>query len=207
MWDAQELARSSSNYEIELTSSAFRVNEDGILEVATPDLDRDPPNPSTLTFQVLHAYHISRFEAKLRPKIPAGNREEKRRYGDSTSSHFDTFDGRERPRTSFHVFEARSIPRRRNATVSHSGEFVRSYTVDGVGHNNDTRLLASRQVVAEDKDFGEFGKVEYRITDVTSNGKSKFAVNPQTGDIDAIGILRQGDKYILTIQVAWLFFH
>ncbi|XP_046657764.1 cadherin-99C-like isoform X2 [Daphnia pulicaria] len=42
-----------SQYEIELTSPAFRVNKVGIMEVAVPNLDRDAPNPSTLTFQAI----------------------------------------------------------------------------------------------------------------------------------------------------------
>lgn len=41
------------NYQIELTSPAFRVNAEGFLEVAQADLDRDPPNPSTLNFQAI----------------------------------------------------------------------------------------------------------------------------------------------------------
>ncbi|XP_032795630.2 cadherin-99C isoform X2 [Daphnia magna] len=44
---------SFSHYEIELTSPAFRVNKVGIMEVAIPNLDRDAPNPSVLTFQAI----------------------------------------------------------------------------------------------------------------------------------------------------------
>lgn len=35
-----------------MTTSAFRVNAQGLLMVNEPNLDRDPPNPSTYTFQV-----------------------------------------------------------------------------------------------------------------------------------------------------------
>lgn len=43
----------SDFYTIELTSPLFRVNTEGFVQVAASDgqLDRDPPNPSTLTFQ------------------------------------------------------------------------------------------------------------------------------------------------------------
>lgn len=50
-------------YEIELTSPAFRVNRLGIMEVALHNLDRDAPNPSVLTFQVWPAYKLL-FKAK-----------------------------------------------------------------------------------------------------------------------------------------------
>jgi hypothetical protein len=39
-------------YAYELTTSGFRVDEQGILVVADPHLDRDPPNPPQLQFQV-----------------------------------------------------------------------------------------------------------------------------------------------------------
>ena len=41
----------SSEYQMELTTSAFRVNPAGFLQVNQSNLDRDQPNPSTLTFQ------------------------------------------------------------------------------------------------------------------------------------------------------------
>lgn len=41
-------------YEFEVTSSSFRVNGDGYLIVDDPNLDRDPPNPSTHKFQVIN---------------------------------------------------------------------------------------------------------------------------------------------------------
>lgn len=40
----------SYQYQIELTTSAFRVDSQGFLQVNVPNLDRDQPNPSTLTF-------------------------------------------------------------------------------------------------------------------------------------------------------------
>ena len=40
------------NYQFELTTTAFRVNEDRVLVVAEEHLDRDPPHPSNLQFQV-----------------------------------------------------------------------------------------------------------------------------------------------------------
>ena len=43
----------TSAFDIELTSTAFRINRNGVLEVAASNLDRDPPNPGILTFQVL----------------------------------------------------------------------------------------------------------------------------------------------------------
>ena len=39
-------------YRYELTSDAFAVDRDGYLVVARADLDRDPPSPGQLTFQV-----------------------------------------------------------------------------------------------------------------------------------------------------------
>lgn len=39
-------------YTLEVTTSAFRINNQGYLVVHEPNLDRDPPNPSTYTFQV-----------------------------------------------------------------------------------------------------------------------------------------------------------
>ena len=39
-------------YRYELTTDAFAVDRDGYLVVARGDLDRDPPAPSQLTFQV-----------------------------------------------------------------------------------------------------------------------------------------------------------
>lgn len=56
-------------------------------------------------------------------------------------------------------------------------------------------------MTAEDKDVGEFAKLDYRITHVTSNGKSKFSIDSQSGDIEALGALRHGENYILTVQV------
>ena len=43
----------TSQFTIEVTSSAFRVDDQGFLQVALANLDRDPPNPSTLTFQAV----------------------------------------------------------------------------------------------------------------------------------------------------------
>ncbi|KAG0419301.1 hypothetical protein HPB47_004228, partial [Ixodes persulcatus] len=40
-------------YSFELTTTAFRVNAEGVLVVNEPDLDRDPPNQSVYTFQVV----------------------------------------------------------------------------------------------------------------------------------------------------------
>ncbi|XP_076361953.1 cadherin 99C isoform X2 [Tachypleus tridentatus] len=41
------------DYTFELTASAFRVNSNGYLIVNEAELDRDPPNPSKYTFQVI----------------------------------------------------------------------------------------------------------------------------------------------------------
>ena len=51
-------------YTLEVTSSAFRINNQGYLVVNEPNLDRDPPNPSVYTFQVrnkslLHSLMVS----------------------------------------------------------------------------------------------------------------------------------------------------
>ena len=51
----------TSAFTIELTTSAFRVNRQGILEVANSNLDRDPPNPGILTFQVTTPQHLGFF--------------------------------------------------------------------------------------------------------------------------------------------------
>ncbi|KAG8195587.1 hypothetical protein JTE90_002207 [Oedothorax gibbosus] len=40
-------------YTFEVTTLSFRVNSDGYLVVNEPNLDRDPPNPSKYTFQVI----------------------------------------------------------------------------------------------------------------------------------------------------------
>ncbi|CAL8106487.1 unnamed protein product [Orchesella dallaii] len=40
-------------YHYELTTSGFKVNDDGILVVADQHLDRDPPNPPQLQFQMI----------------------------------------------------------------------------------------------------------------------------------------------------------
>lgn len=56
LYVTQQSENSFSHYEIELTSPAFRVNKVGIMEVAIPNLDRDAPNPSVLTFQVRPVY-------------------------------------------------------------------------------------------------------------------------------------------------------
>ena len=47
----------SYQYQIELTTSAFRVDSQGFLQVNVPNLDRDQPNPSTLTFHVSCLHH------------------------------------------------------------------------------------------------------------------------------------------------------
>lgn len=39
-------------YNYELTTAGFKVNDDGVLVVADQHLDRDPPNPAQLQFQV-----------------------------------------------------------------------------------------------------------------------------------------------------------
>lgn len=39
-------------YSFELTTPSFTVNNDGILVVNQPNLDRDPPNPGKYRFQV-----------------------------------------------------------------------------------------------------------------------------------------------------------
>ena len=61
----KESASPISQFEIELTSASFRVNRAGILEVAVPNLDRDPPNPSTLTFQVRISFLMLCFPLML----------------------------------------------------------------------------------------------------------------------------------------------
>ena len=53
----------TSAFTIELTTSAFRVNRQGILEVANSNLDRDPPNPGILTFQVTTPQHLGFFDS------------------------------------------------------------------------------------------------------------------------------------------------
>jgi hypothetical protein len=61
------------------------------------------------------------------------------------------------------------------------------------------------QVQAEDKDWGENGRLHYSLVDVNSGGgsgaRNKFTVDSRSGVIDAVGPLNAGEKYILSIQV------
>lgn len=69
---------------------------------------------------------------------------------------------------------------------------------------DDDELIVSsfsRQVQAEDKDWADNSRLEYALLDVSNNGKNKFVVNPETGVIDAVGAVKAGEKYTLTLQV------
>ncbi len=48
----QDINDDAPGYEYQMTSNSFRVDDDGFLVVNERGLDRDPPNESTLSFQV-----------------------------------------------------------------------------------------------------------------------------------------------------------
>lgn len=58
------------------------------------------------------------------------------------------------------------------------------------------------QVRAEDRDWTDNGRLEYALLDVTpSSGRNRFAMESRTGVIDAVGALKPGEKYFLSVRV------
>lgn len=58
------------------------------------------------------------------------------------------------------------------------------------------------QVFARDADEVDKGKVLYSIYHVSNNGKEKFRINAESGEIESVGKLVTGEQYSLTIQAA-----
>lgn len=58
------------------------------------------------------------------------------------------------------------------------------------------------KVFARDADEVDNGKVTYSIYHVSNNGKDKFRIDPDSGQIESIGKLIAGEQYSLTIQAS-----
>nr|XP_014277946.1 cadherin-99C-like isoform X1 [Halyomorpha halys] len=56
------------------------------------------------------------------------------------------------------------------------------------------------EVQATDNDLGENAIISYSIYHVSNNGRNKFNINPQTGEIDSVGKLTAGEQYSITVQ-------
>ena len=56
------------------------------------------------------------------------------------------------------------------------------------------------QVTASDEDSGELGTVKYTILSVSNEGKRKFAINPDNGQIVVTQPVTLGEVFILMVQ-------
>ncbi|XP_074596173.1 cadherin 99C isoform X2 [Brevipalpus obovatus] len=57
------------------------------------------------------------------------------------------------------------------------------------------------KIEAKDLDESDQGKLIYSIYHVSNNGRERFRIDPDSGQIEAIGKLTAGEQYSLTIQV------
>lgn len=51
------------------------------------------------------------------------------------------------------------------------------------------------QIKGRDLDEGDAGKLVYTIYHVSNNGKDKFRIDPQSGELEAVGKLYAGEQY------------
>lgn len=58
----------------------------------------------------------------------------------------------------------------------------------------------NNQVHASDDDDGENSQIVYSLHHVSNNGKNKFLINAESGQIEAIGKLVSGQQYSLTVN-------
>ncbi|XP_052863564.1 cadherin-99C [Anopheles cruzii] len=65
----------------------------------------------------------------------------------------------------------------------------------------DGRRLVTK-VLATDNDAGDNAAITYSIFHVSNNGASKFAIDPQTGEIEARTRLNAGEQYSITVQAS-----
>ncbi|GLH14859.1 Cadherin-89D [Gryllus bimaculatus] len=56
------------------------------------------------------------------------------------------------------------------------------------------------RVEATDNDLGENAEITYSIFHVSNNGRQRFKIDPQTGDIETVGKLSAGEQYSITVQ-------
>lgn len=56
-------------------------------------------------------------------------------------------------------------------------------------------------MTATDNDVGINAEISYSMYHVSNNGRNKFKIDPQSGDIEAVGKLTAGEQYSITVQV------
>lgn len=65
--------------------------------------------------------------------------------------------------------------------------------------NKPSRIVTT--IKAMDKDLPENSKMYFSIIHVSNNGKERFRINQDTGDLEALGKFNSGEQFSLTIQV------
>lgn len=65
--------------------------------------------------------------------------------------------------------------------------------------NRPSRIITT--IKASDKDLPENSKMYFSIYHVSNNGKERFRINAESGDLEALGKFNSGEQFSLTIQV------
>lgn len=56
------------------------------------------------------------------------------------------------------------------------------------------------QIEATDADSGFFGEVTYSIKSVSNEGRSKFDIDPNTGELFVTGLVDRDETYVITVE-------
>ena len=61
-------------------------------------------------------------------------------------------------------------------------------------------LSLHTQVAATDVDSGLSGEVSYRILSVSNGGRSKFDIDPRSGQVYVTQLVDRGESYVITVE-------